>query len=82
MVEDSSGKYVEHIILACKILFLSKLVMSNTSVKEAVNALLLESDIMTSLSRENIIKILNVFYLYDRFSRFSQPIHVLLFIEL
>jgi calcium/calmodulin-dependent protein kinase I len=80
LIKDLQNNYVVT-ELACKVLSLFQY-EQNRSVKEAMEALMRESDIHSQLNHPNIIKSENIFHIMDTTSGFPQPIRILHFMEL
>jgi serine/threonine protein kinase len=79
-IKDKQNNYVVT-ELACKVLSLSQY-EQNRSVREAMEALMRESNIHRQLNHQNIIKSQNAFHIMDTTSDFPHPIRILHFMEL
>ena len=71
--------------LACKVTSLENFRLRGfrvSSVQDAVKSLNREADIYKTLDHPNVVKRVDIIHFYDRFTDFSPPIHVLIFMEL
>jgi serine/threonine protein kinase len=80
LIKDNDGNYLD-LRLACKVLALKKFGAYPTP-RLAVDEMLKESNIYSSLRHPNIVNNEKIFYLNDDLSRFPAPINVLQFMEL
>ena len=67
--------------LACKVSSLENFQIRG-SVEHAVKTLNREADIYERLDHPNVVKRVDVIHFFDRFTDFSPPIHILIFMEL
>ena len=71
--------------LACKVTSLDNFRFRNftpCSVEDAVKKLNREADIYKRLDHPNVVKRVDIIHFFDRFTDFSPPIHILIFMEL
>ena len=71
--------------LACKVASLENLKIINlmlSSIQEAVRMLNREADIYKRLDHPNVVKRVDIIHFFDRFTEFSPPMHILIFMEL